>query len=321
MVRPGLSIVVPLHNEEAIVETLVQRLKTVMDGLGVNTEVILVNDGSRDRTAEVLRQARGADQRFKVIHLSRNFGHQRAITAGLDYADGDACIIMDGDLQDPPELIPDLLTRWREGYEVVHAVRSERRGETFIKKLTAKWFYRILQAMTDVPIAKDSGDFRLMDRKVVQALRRIQERSRFLRGLVNWVGYRQTSVSYPREARMAGETKFSMRRMIRFATDAITSFSIIPLQMATTFGLVVSATAFVYAVSVLYDHFVTGRTVAGWTSLMIVVLFFGGIQMIFLGVLGEYLGRVFEEVKQRPLYLIASLEGFPEEGNRSSSNN
>src|SRR5438067_1100110 len=192
--RPDVSVVIPLHNEEEIVGKLVERLQTVLNNLSVRSEVIFVNDGSKDATADRLREAIGQEKRFHVIHLSRNFGHQRAITAGLDHADGDACIIMDGDLQDPPELIPQLLGKWREGYQVVHAVRPERQGETFLKKLTAKWFYRLMGAITEVPIAKDSGDFRLMDRKVVLALRQIHERSRFLRGLVNWVGYQQTSI-------------------------------------------------------------------------------------------------------------------------------
>jgi len=317
MRRLELSIVIPLHNEEDTVAPLVERLSAVLKRLTVHSNVIIVNDGSKDATAERLREACVQNPQFRVIHLSRNFGHQRAITAGLDHAEGDVCITMDGDLQDPPEIIPLLIEKWQEGYQVVHAVRGERKGETFSKKFTAKLFYRILQRMTDVPIVRDSGDFRLMDRKVVLALRQIQERARFLRGLVNWVGYRQTSIRYVREARRVGATKFPMRKMVRFAVDAITSFSVVPLQMATTLGLLSSTAAFLYGLKALRDHFILGNTVPGWTSLMIVVLFFGGVQMVFLGVLGEYLGRVYEEVKQRPLYLVASRDGFPEDSPNS----
>jgi len=308
--KPVLSVVIPVFNEEESVDILVERLRRVLDDLTIRSEVVFVNDGSRDRTAQKLGAARAKDSRIRVLNLSRNFGHQCAISAGLDRAAGEVCVIMDGDAQDPPELIPKLLAQWKEGFEVVHAVRKERQGETFFKRWTAYGFYRILRMVTDVPISKDAGDFRLMDKKVVQALRAVHERSRFLRGLVTWVGFHQTEVYFVRESRKAGKTKFSLPRMWRFAKDAITSFSVVPLQMATSLGMLFSGAAFLYSLDVLYDHFVTGRTVAGWTSLMIVVLYFGGIQMMFLGVLGEYIGRIFEEVKQRPLYVIDSEEGF-----------
>ncbi len=308
--HPTFSVVVPLHNEEATVDALIIRLKAVLDQLDGLSEIIFVNDGSTDGTLTRLRDCLKQDKRFRLINFSRNFGHQRAITAGIDHASGAACVVMDGDLQDPPELILAMAAKWKEGFDVVYAVRTERRGETLFKTLSARGFYRLLSAITDVPIAVDTGDFRLMDRKVVDALGRIRERGRFIRGLVNWVGYRQTPIYYVREARKAGETHFSFRKMLRFSLDAITAFSILPLQFASTLGLIVFGGSFIYALDVLYDHFVAGRTIAGWTSLMIVVLFFGSVQLLLLGVLGEYLGRVFEEVKQRPLYLIQSLEGF-----------
>jgi dolichol-phosphate mannosyltransferase len=301
-----------MHNEEDAVGPLLARLEKVLDGIEGRSEVVFVNDGSTDRTADVLRQARSKDPRIKIVHFTRNFGHQRAITAALDFAEGDACVIMDGDLQDPPELIPQMLDKWKQGFEVVYAVRAERQGETWLKRLTAHAFYRFINVMSEVPIPTDTGDFRLVDRKVVLALRAFQERGRFLRGLVNWVGFKQTAVTFVRESRISGKTKFSMSRMIRFAVDGITSFSVVPLQVATTTGLLVSAGAFVYALTVLYARIVTGEVVSGWSSLMIALLFFSGIQLVFLGLLGEYVGRIYNEVKARPLYLVRDLEGFDE---------
>jgi polyisoprenyl-phosphate glycosyltransferase len=307
-----LSVLIPVHNEEQNIEPLLARLLPALGSVQGACEVIFVNDGSTDATAERLDAACRRDPRVRALHLSRNFGHQPAISAAMDYAAGEAAVIMDGDLQDPPEVLPTLIAKWREGYQVVHAVREERQGETFFKRMTAYFFYRILKSVTQVPIAVDSGDFRLLDRSVVLALRGFPEKSRFLRGLVSWVGYRQATVSYVREARAAGSTKFSLSRMVRFATDAITSFSILPLRLATTLGALFSFGAFLYALTVLYAHFFSGRTVSGWTSQMIVTLFFGGVQLLFLGVLGEYVGRIFEEVKRRPLYLISRREGFDE---------
>jgi dolichol-phosphate mannosyltransferase len=305
-----LSVIIPIFNEEKTIEPLWQRLRPVLDALPGRAEVIFVNDGSTDGTADQVRRLRQADPRVRALHLSRNFGHQRAITAGLDYAEGQACVIMDGDLQDPPELIPQLLEKWQGGSHVVHAIRRARKGETRLKRWTSQAFYRLLQHLTNTPIPTDVGDFRLIDRKIVIALRSLRERGRFLRGMINWVGYTQASVPFERESRVAGRTKYSFPRMWRLAIDAITSFSIIPLQLATTLGLIISAGTFLFAVYVLYAHWVAGRTITGWTSLMIVLLFFGGVQLMFLGVLGEYVGRIFEEVKQRPLYLIETMDGF-----------
>ena len=284
------------------------RLAAVIQDIPEDTELIVVNDGSSDTTAACLNTERPRGLPLRVIHLSRNFGHQCAITAGLDHAEGDACVIIDGDLQDPPETIPALIDQWRQGYEVVHAVRRQREGESIFKKITAAFFYRLLKAITKIPVTVDSGDFRLIDRKVVLALRTLRERGRFLRGLVSWAGYRQTSVYFVREARFAGKTKFSLGRMVRFALDAITSFSVVPLQLATTLGALFSLGSFVYAMLVLYQHFFTGRTISGWSSQMLVTLFFGGVQLLFLGILGEYIGRIFEQVKERPLYLIKEIE-------------
>lgn len=314
-----ISVVIPVQNEQANVGPLLERLSQVFSLFPVQPEFIFINDGSTDESGEKLRAARERDPRVKIIELSRNFGHQSAITAGIDHAEGDACIIMDGDLQDPPEVIPHMISKWKEGYDVVYAVRDRRDGETFFKKATALGFYRLLRMLTEVPIPADAGDFRLMDRRVVLALRQMEERGRFLRGLVNWVGFKQTAITFARESRHAGQTKFSVRRMMSFAVDAITSFSIVPLQIATTLGFVFSLTAFVYSLYAFRLHFFTGRTITGWTSLMVMILFFGGVQLIFLGILGEYIGRIFQEVKRRPLYIVRSREGFTDPNTSGTS--
>jgi len=251
-----------------------------------------------------MREAAGADDRVRVVDLSRNFGHQIAITAGMDYARGQAIVIIDADLQDPPEVIAKLVARWREGYQVVYAVREHRMGETIFKKLTAAAFYRLIRRITNVDIPVDTGDFRLMDRAVVDSLKRIREKHRFVRGLVSWVGFRQTGVEYVRQERFAGETKYPLRKMLKFAFDGITSFSFMPLQMATYLGFGVSAMAFLAICWVLVEALVFHQTVPGWSSLMVAVLFLGGIQLLTIGLIGEYVGRIYDEVKQRPLYLV-----------------
>lgn len=308
--KPVLSVVVPVFNEEAILPELHNRLTTVMRDLGEPYELVFVNDGSKDGSGAGLANLAKADPHVRVIDFARNFGHQIAITAGMDHAGGDAVVIIDADLQDPPEVIKDLVARWREGFQVVYAVRAKRRGETFFKLLTASVFYRLIRRITNVDIPVDTGDFRLMDRKVVDALKQIRERHRFVRGLVSWVGFRQTGVEYVRQERFAGETKYPLRKMLKFAFDGITSFSFVPLQAATYFGFASAGLAFVLICWVLFEALIAHETVQGWSSLMVAVLFLGGVQLITIGLIGEYVGRIYDEVKGRPLYLVRDLVGF-----------
>jgi dolichol-phosphate mannosyltransferase len=309
--HPTYSIVVPIFNEEAIIVEMHRRMAAMQDGLDGPSELILVNDGSRDRSLEVMREIARRDPRVKVLSFSRNFGHQMAITAGIDHAAGDAVVVIDADLQDPPEVIPDLIQKWKEGYELIYAVRSERKGETFFKKFTASFFYRLIASMTELKIPADSGDFRLMDRKVVEALKSVREHHRFMRGLSIWVGFKQTGVKYVRQERFAGETKYPLKKMVRFATDGITSFSYVPLQLATTVGFVCAGIALVaIPVVAALRWFANADFFTGQATTLISVLLLGGVQLIFLGILGEYLGRIYDEVKKRPLYIIAEKLGF-----------
>ena len=304
-----ISIVVPLYNEEGNVEELVRRLRGVMaDANGrPRYELVLVNDGSRDSTLVRLRDLALTHHEIVVVNLSRNFGHQIAATAGLDTARGDAVILMDGDLQDPPELISAFLERWREGYDVVYAVRRSRKGEGKFKLWTARAFYRIVRRLTKVTIPVDTGDFRLMSRRVVYALKLTRERHRFLRGLVSWVGYPQIGVEYDRDERFSGATKYPVTTMLRFAIDGITSFSEIPLRFASYLGFFVSIVAFIVAVIEILIKLFTGYNLPGYTSTIFAILFLGGVQLIAIGTLGEYVGRIYEQVKGRPLYLIADV--------------
>ncbi len=311
--RPKISIVAPAYNEEEVLPEFYRRVREVMDAIGEPWELILVNDGSRDNTLAIMRELHEKDPRVKIVSFSRNFGHQLAITAGLDYASGDAVIIIDADLQDPPEVIADLIAKWREGYDVVYAVRKERKGESWFKEWTAKFFYRLIYRITDVDIPKDTGDFRLMDRKVVEALRTMRERNRFMRGLSVWVGFKQTGVYYVREPRFAGETKYPLRKMLKFALDAITSFSYVPLQLATYTGFAVAGLSLVAVLVAVYLRLTTGRALLGQATTLVAVLFLGGIQLIFLGIIGEYLGRIYDEVKARPLYIVAETIGFDDQ--------
>jgi polyisoprenyl-phosphate glycosyltransferase len=307
-----LSVVVPLYNEADNVDELLRRIGAVIAGLSVPPaayEVILVDDGSRDATLEKLLGAAHRDPHLRVISLSRNFGHQIAATAGLDAAHGDAVVLMDGDLQDPPELIEQFLAKFREGYDVVYATRKHRRGESRFKLLTAALFYRTIRRLTNVSIPVDTGDFRLMSRRVVAALRDSRERHRFIRGLVSWVGYKQTGVEYERAERHAGESKYPLRKMIRFALDGITAFSEIPLRLATWFGFTVSAIAFLVGLYEVALRVFTGYNLPGYTSTIFAILFLGGVQLITVGILGEYVGRVYDEIKGRPLYLVAENVG------------
>jgi glycosyltransferase involved in cell wall biosynthesis len=315
---PVFSIVGPVYNEEPLLEEFCRRMVAVLEALGEPFELVLVNDGSRDRSPEILRRLHAQDPRVKVINFSRNFGMQAALTAGLDYASGQAIIVMDTDLQDPPEVVPRLIGRWREGYQLVYAQRADRAGETWFKKFTASAFYRLITRITNVEIPVDTGEFRLMDRKVVDALKSMREYNRFMRGMSVWVGYKQTGITYERDARKAGETKFTLKKMVRLALDGITTFSYLPLQLATYFGFIVALVSLVFGVAVSVLRMVNWTGVEGeqafygQATTLVAVLFIGSVQLIFLGIIGEYLGRIYDEVKRRPLYIVAEELGFEE---------
>jgi glycosyltransferase involved in cell wall biosynthesis len=302
---PEISIVAPIYNEIDSIPELYRRVKETMQGLaGDNWELLMVDDGSTDGSTDLLRQLAGEDTHVKPVIFARNFGHQIAVTAGLDYARGKAVVIIDADLQDPPEVIPMLVEKWKEGYEVVYAVRSEREGENLFKLFTASLFYRLITSITDVKIPLDTGDFRLLDRVVVDVLNSMHERHRFLRGMSVWVGFKQIGVEYRRSARFAGETKFPFRKMFKFASDAITSFSYFPLQLATYFGFIIAG-ASILAIPVVIILRQSGlRAFLGQATTLIAVLFLGGVQLISLGILGEYIGRLYDEAKGRPLYIV-----------------
>jgi glycosyltransferase involved in cell wall biosynthesis len=302
-----------MYNEEAVIGVTYRRLKAVLDTLGETYEIVFVNDGSRDKTSDIVRGMCSADQNVKLVEFSRNFGHQIAVTAGMDHSSGRSVVLIDADLQDPPELIIDMVAHWREGYDVVYGKRIERKGESWFKKLTASMFYRLLRSMTSVNIPLDTGDFRLMDRKVCDAITSMRERSRFIRGMVGWAGFKQTSVDYVRDERFAGETKYPLRKMIQLSLDAMTSFSTKPLKIASVLGFILSAAGFIYLFIVLYQRFFTDSTTQGWTSLIAINLLFHGITLSLLGVLGEYIGRTYEEAKRRPLYLVSDIVNFPGE--------
>ncbi len=305
-----ISVVVPVYNEEESVPEVHRRLTGVLAAITASYEIVLVDDGSHDRSWELIRGIAAKDPRVRGISFSRNFGHQAAFTAGLDNVDGDAVVIMDGDLQDPPELIPELVARWREGYDVVYAVRAKREGETVFKLATAAAFYRVLHRITSVNIPIDTGDFRLMSRKAADAFRRMREHHRFTRGMVSWLGFKQVGVEYLRASRHAGETKYTMRKMLRLASDGLTSFSYLPLQLASWLGVAVSALASV-ALAVALGMKAAGAALAWvWPAIAGLALL-GGVQLIALGLLGEYVGRIFDDVRGRPLYLLRETVGLP----------
>ncbi len=310
-----LSIVVPVYNEQEVIEETYRRLSEVFKDYFMKVEYIFINDGSKDNTYFKLGQIAKNNPQVRIINFARNFGHQIAITAGMDYAKGDAVVIIDADLQDPPEVIMQMVEKWQEGYEVVYGKRLQREGETFFKKITAKMYYRFLDSMTDVKLPVDVGDFRLIDRKVCDAMKGLPERSRYVRGLVSWVGFKQTSVEYKREKRFAGETKYPLKRMIKLAGDGIFSFSYKPLKLATFTGMIISAFSFFYLIVVLIQKFVKNDVASGWASSMAVSLFFNGVMLIVLGIMGEYVGRIYEEVKARPLYIVGELIGFDDKNN------
>lgn len=300
---PLYSVIAPVFNEEETLPHFYQRIVAVMEGLEEPFEVIFVNDGSRDNSLAIMRDLHVQDPRIRVVDFSRNFGHQIAISAGMDYARGKAVIILDADLQDPPEVIPALVTRWKNGVEVVYAQRTSRKGETRFKLLTATLFYRLIARITSVNIPRDTGDFRLLDRSVVDTLVAMHEHHRFMRGLSAWVGFRQEAVPYERQERFAGTTKYPFLKMLRFSIDAITGFSHVPLQLATTCGFILAGLSLLGILVAAILRLVTGAIV-GQASTLILVLFLGGIQLIFLGIIGEYLGRIYDEVRARPLYIV-----------------
>lgn len=304
---PVISVVIPIYNEAEGISELYRRMTAVMEAMDEPYELILVNDGSQDASLERASALSSADPRVKLINFSRNFGHQAAITAGMDHSSGQAVVVIDADLQDPPEFIPELVAKWREGFDIVYAVRSSRRGETFFKRVTASAFYRLIRRITNVDIPLDTGDFRLMSRPAVDALGRIREKHRYVRGLVSWVGFRQTGVPFIRDERFAGETKYPLKKMLKFALDGITGFSFLPLQLASYLGFATSLVAFSGIALVVGLRLFTSVTIPGWASLMVCTLLLGGIQLITLGIIGEYLGRIYDEVKQRPLYIVRDL--------------
>ncbi|MDJ0742521.1 MAG: glycosyltransferase family 2 protein [Xenococcaceae cyanobacterium MO_167.B27] len=310
-----ISVVVPLYNEEENIEYLFTRLLSVLDKLKTSYEIVCVNDGSKDNTLKQLIEHHQENPVIKVINLSRNFGKEIALTAGIDYANGAAIVPIDADLQDPPELIEELVAKWREGYDVVYATRRSRQGETWLKRLTADAFYKTIGKMTSITIPPNTGDFRLLDRKVVEAIKKIPERTRFMKGLFAWVGYKQTSVMFDREPRAAGTTTWNYWKLWNFAIDGITSFSFVPLKIWSYVGLFISFLSLLYASFLVIRTLIFGIDVPGYASLMVAVLFFGGVQLITLGVIGEYLGRVYEEVKGRPLYFVRESYGFENKSN------
>lgn len=303
--RPTLSLVIPVFNEEETIPELFRRLGDFLNQLGETWEVVFVDDGSHDASLQLLRATANEEKRYKVVVFSRNFGHQMAITAGLDRAEGDCVVVMDADLQDPPEVVREMIARWREGFDVVYGVRKKRLGETWFKKVTAAAFYRILRMLLGFDVPLDTGDFRLMSRPVLLTLRSLRERHRFIRGMVSWIGFRQTAVYYERPGRFAGETKFHFRKMLAFAVDGITSFSIIPLRMAIWLGVFAGLAAIGIGGWALYENLVNHAVVQGWTTIMILVALGSSAQLLMTGILGEYVGRIYEEVKRRPLYTVA----------------
>lgn len=317
----NISVVVPLYNEEDNIDYLFDRLLSVLDRLNTSYEIICVNDGSKDNTIGCLIEHHYRNPAIKVVNLSRNFGKEIAMTAGIDRASGAAVIPIDADLQDPPELILELVAKWQEGYDVVNARRRSRRGESWLKRFTANAFYEIIGRMSRIPIPRDTGDFRLLDRRVVDSLKQMPERNRFMKGLFAWVGFKQTTIMFDRDPRLKGKTTWNYWRLWNFALDGITSFSLIPLKVWGYVGLMLSLLSLLYASFLVIRTLIFGIDVPGYASLMVAVLFLGGIQLLTLGIVGEYVGRIYEEVKKRPLYLVRESYGFDgDAGERQNSN-
>jgi polyisoprenyl-phosphate glycosyltransferase len=306
-----VSVVAPMKNEEETISVFYERTCAALDGF--RFEIVLVDDGSSDATPRMLSELAARDSRVRPVFLSRNFGHQAALTAGLEHARGDVVAMLDGDLQDPPELIARMLEHWRSGSDVVYAVRTERKGEGRVKLATARWFYRLFARVSEVDLRSNSGDFRLLDRRALDALLRMRERNRFLRGMTVWIGFTQTAVPYERDERYAGETKYTARRMLRFSLDAISSFSWVPLQLATLLGFVFSAIALL-TIPVVIGLRIAGETIPGFATVLCLILLIGGIQLITVGIIGEYVGRIYDEVKGRPLYIVRETRNFTAAG-------
>lgn len=312
--KPRYSIIAPIYNEEGNIQALYDRISAVLDSTGESWEVICVNDGSRDRSVELIEALAVKDPRIKLVSFARNFGHQIAVTAGLQHVSGDAVVIIDADLQDPPELILEMIERWKAGYEVVYAVRQERKGETWFKLLTAKLFYRLIYRITDVDIPMDTGDFRLMDRKVVNVLNRMKEHNRFIRGMTSWVGFRQTGVSYVRQERHAGETKYPLKKMVRFAMDAITGFSYFPLQIMVYVSFVLGLIAVLAIPIIAVLRLILGfEFLGGQVTNIVLLLLLSSFQLFFLFIMGQYVARIYDETRARPLYVVARTVGFDPE--------
>jgi len=300
-----ISILVPTYNEQEVLEALYQRLgKLANDNKAYDFEFLFVNDGSRDKTLEIIKDYAEADDRVSYVNLSRNYGKEIAMIAGFDHVTGDAMVIIDADLQDPPELIPKMIKYWEKGYDDVYAKRNSREGETWFKKASSEWFYRILQKSTNIPIQIDTGDFRLLDRRCIEALKQMRESQRYTKGMFSWIGYKKKEITYDRDARAAGESKWNYAKLFNFAIDGITSFTTAPLRISSIFGFIISLIAFIFILVVIFKTIVFGESVSGYPSLMAVILFLGGIQLVSLGVIGEYIGRIFNETKQRPLYFV-----------------
>lgn len=309
--KPRYSIVAPIYNEEGNIQILYDRICHVMDSTGEAWELVTVNDGSRDRSLELLEELAMKDSRIKVVNFARNFGHQIAVTAGLDYVSGDAAIIIDADLQDPPEMILEMIERWKAGYQVVYAVREQRKGESWFKLMTAKIFYRLIYRITDVDIPLDTGDFRLMDRKVVDALQSMREHNRFIRGMTSWIGFKQTGITYVREARHSGETKYPLRKMVRFAMDAVTGFSYFPLQIMIYVSFVLGVLAVLAIPFIAVLRIVVGNEfLGGQVTTIVLLLLLSSFQLFFLFIMGQYVARIYDETRNRPLYIVASEVGF-----------
>ena len=316
--RPDISIVSPIYNEEGNIELLYERVRSVMEETDHTWELVLVNDGSRDRSYELINNVAHTDSRVKAVHFARNFGHQIAVTAGIDFAAGRAIVLIDADLQDPPEVIPEMIERWEAGYEVVYAVREERKGESWFKRFSAKLFYRIIYRITDVNIPLDTGDFRLMDEKVARVLRQMREHNRFIRGMTSWVGFKQTGIKYVRHARYSGETKYPFRKMLRFAWDAVTGFSYFPLQIMVYVSAVLGLLAILAIPVIAVLRLTRGEQFfGGQATTIVLLLLLSSFQLFFLFVLGQYVARIYDETRSRPLYIVASTQGLDQGNDRN----
>ncbi len=306
------SVVVPMYNEELVIMETYKRISEVMMKVDGDYEIILVNDGSQDSTEKIAKEICLLDPKVKFLNFSRNFGHQLAVTAGMDYSKGDGVILIDADLQDPPELMLDMIDKYNEGYDIVYAIRKKRKGETFLKKATAKLFYKFLRKMTEVEIPADVGDFRLISRPVCDSLLQIRERNRFIRGLVSWTGYKSIGIEYVRESRFAGESKYPLRKMIQFSKDGITSFSAKPLRLSSFAGFILAMLGFLYAIYVIIGKFLYNNSIEGWTTLIVLLMIISGFNLISIGILGEYIARIYDEAKARPLYIIKEFINIEE---------